>query len=28
VDTDGDGQWNTKLLDTDGDGAADQATAL
>jgi hypothetical protein len=28
VDTDGDGRWDLKLTDADGDGAADGATAL
>lgn len=28
VDTDGDGRWDVKLHDSDGDGAADQASAL
>ena len=28
VDTDGDGRWDVKLTDADGDGAADAAGAL
>ena len=28
VDADGDGRWDVKLADTDGDGAADTATPL
>ncbi len=28
VDSDGDGRWDVKLTDTDGDGAADAASAL
>ena len=28
VDTDGDGRWDVKLVDGDGDGAADDAAAL
>ncbi|MBV9720793.1 MAG: pullulanase, partial [Mycobacterium sp.] len=28
VDTDGDGRWDAKLTDSDGDGVADAASAL
>jgi hypothetical protein len=28
VDTDGDGKWNVRLTDTDGDGLADGASSL
>jgi hypothetical protein len=28
VDADGDGRWDVRLADTDGDGAADASTAL
>jgi len=28
VDTDGDGRWDVKLADSDGDGTADAATEL
>ena len=28
VDTDGDGQWDVRLTDTDGDGLADGASSI
>jgi hypothetical protein len=28
VDTDGDGKWNVRLTDADGDGLSDGATGL